>query len=258
MPYAKNGDVDIYYECYGEGPPIVFAHGAGGNAACWWQQIPYFSQKHRVVVFDHRSFARSRCHPDEMGIEYFVADVEAVLDQEKIDNAAFVCQSMGGWTGMGLTLESPERVKALVMSHTPGGISNDAIVAAREEADQNRAPLTEPFAHWALAPDFHRKNVNAANLYNQIGAFNTEFNLENLIQSMWQPIPLDRFENYSTPTLFITAEQDQIFPPSLIKLVAEIVPGAMVEVLGDAGHSSYFESPELFNETVSGFLDQFD
>jgi pimeloyl-ACP methyl ester carboxylesterase len=191
-----------------------------------------------------------------MSIEYFVADVKAVLDQEQIDNACFVCQSMGGWTGLGLALESPDRVKALVMSHTPGGISNEAIVAAREAANERRQPLTEPFAHWALAPDFHRKNVNAANLYNQIGAFNTEFRVENLVQSMWQPIALERFENYSTPTLFITAEQDQIFPPELIKLAAGIVPGATVEVLGDAGHSSYFESPELFNTTVSGFLDQ--
>jgi pimeloyl-ACP methyl ester carboxylesterase len=191
-----------------------------------------------------------------MGIEHFVADVEAILDQEEIETAYFVCQSMGGWTGMGLTLKSPHRVKALVMSHTPGGVSNDAIVAAREGASERRQPLTEPFSHWALAPDFHRRNVNAANLYNQIGAFNTEFEIENLVQSMWQPIPMDRFENYATPTLFITAEQDQIFPPELIRLVADVVPGAAVEVLGDAGHSSYFEAPELFNETVSGFLDQ--
>ena len=42
----------------------------------------------------------------------------------------------------------------------------------------------------------------------------------------------------------------------LTVLAAEIVPGAQVKVLGDAGHSSYFESPELFNETVSHFLEE--
>jgi pimeloyl-ACP methyl ester carboxylesterase len=254
MPYAANGNVNIYYECYGEGPPLVFAHGAGGNSACWWQQIPYFSKKYRVIVFDHRSFARSHCRAEEMGIQYFVDDVKAVLDSENIDSACFVCQSMGGWTGMGLTLDSPDRVKALVMSHTPGGISSAAITAAREESSSALKPLNEPFAHWALAPDFHRKNVNAANLYNQISAFNTEFQIEKLAETLWQPIPLEKFEGYSTPTLFITAEQDQIFSPKLIRLAAELVPGATVEVLGDAGHSSYFESPNLFNQTVSAFL----
>jgi len=31
MPKAKINDIELYYETHGEGPAIVFAHGAGGN-----------------------------------------------------------------------------------------------------------------------------------------------------------------------------------------------------------------------------------
>ena len=53
MPYATSGETSIYYDTYGEPgrPAIVFAHGAGGNAASWWQQVPVFSADHHVIVF---------------------------------------------------------------------------------------------------------------------------------------------------------------------------------------------------------------
>ena len=40
MPTAKVNGVELYYESYGEGPAIVFAHGRGGNHASWWRQAP--------------------------------------------------------------------------------------------------------------------------------------------------------------------------------------------------------------------------
>ncbi len=258
MPYARNGNVKLYYETYGAGEPLVFAHGAGGNAACWWQQIPYFSTRYRVIVFDHRNFARSPCSKEEIGLEHFVPDLEAILDKESIDQTLLVGQSLGGWTGMGLALRCPDRVRALVMSHTPGGISNPAIAAVRDQAISRLPPLTEPFAHWALAPDFHRRNPALANLYNQISAFNTEFKVEDLVKAMWEPLDPALFANYKTPTLFITARQDQIFPPALIELVAAQVPGARVKVLADGGHSSYFEAADLFNAALTDFFDGID
>ena len=31
MPYARSGDIDIYYETFGSGHPLFFVHGGGGN-----------------------------------------------------------------------------------------------------------------------------------------------------------------------------------------------------------------------------------
>ncbi len=50
------GEFELYYEVHGEGPPVVFAHGAGGTHLSWWQQIPVLSEHFRCVTFDHRGF----------------------------------------------------------------------------------------------------------------------------------------------------------------------------------------------------------
>lgn len=255
MPTVFNEGCDLYYETYGEGEPLILAHGAGGNTACWWQQIPFFADHYKVIVFDHRGFSRSKVDAALFDIKYFTNDLRAIMDKEEIESARLVCQSMGGWTGLGLALESPEKVKALVMSHTTGGISSDETDKIMKDKMKSRSLPDSPYAHWALAPDFHQKNINAANLYNQIGLFNTELDMEKLGSMLFKPINLDRLQNFDIPTLFITANQEQVFPAEMIIKVAELVPGAKIENLGDAGHSSYFESPDLFNETVSKFLD---
>ena len=63
MPTVNSAGVEVYYEDYGSGIPVVFAHGAGGNAAIWFEQIAAFSDTYRCVAFDHRTFARSPADP---------------------------------------------------------------------------------------------------------------------------------------------------------------------------------------------------
>ncbi|HJP49784.1 MAG TPA: alpha/beta hydrolase [Pseudomonadales bacterium] len=254
MSFATNGNTRIYYESYGEGTALVFAHGAGGNASSWWQQVPYFADRYQVIAFDHRGFGRTICPENELERRYFVDDLIAVMDQEEISDAILVCQSMGGWTGLGAATTHPERVKALVMSHTGGGISNDEIEKALKLTAEKRQPVTDPFGGWAVAPDFHLKNRAGSHLYNQIGSFNNQDQRQKLLSSLRDPLDPVNLENFNVPTLFITAEQDQIFSPEMIQMAAALVPGARVVNLGDAGHSSYFETPDLFNSTVDAFL----
>ena len=51
MPYAQNGNVRLFYQTWGKGDPIIFAHGAGGNAASWWQQVPIFADRYQAHKF---------------------------------------------------------------------------------------------------------------------------------------------------------------------------------------------------------------
>ena len=44
--HLKRPDCSIYYEVAGSGPPLVFAHGLGGNHLSWWQQVAHFAPRY--------------------------------------------------------------------------------------------------------------------------------------------------------------------------------------------------------------------
>ena len=82
MPHAKSDDVVIHYLDIGSGPSTIWVHGAGGNAAIWWQQAEYFSKTHRFVAYDHRGFARSPCPMPQVLTTKTVPDALAVIRGE--------------------------------------------------------------------------------------------------------------------------------------------------------------------------------
>src|SRR5579872_6931753 len=124
MPFLARDGCELYYEVHGEGSPIVFAHGAGGNHLSWWQQVPFFQQRFRCVTFAHRGFAPSTDTPDGPGREAFVDDLAALIDHLDLPQVHLVAQSMGGWTALGCALRFPSRVRSLVMASTTGGVAS--------------------------------------------------------------------------------------------------------------------------------------
>ena len=85
MPLAEVNGTEIYYEVHGSGPPLILAHGVGGNHAIWWQQIPRLSQFYMVVTFDHRGFGRSKEIPEGPHRGDYVNDLLGLLDHLEIE-----------------------------------------------------------------------------------------------------------------------------------------------------------------------------
>lgn len=254
MPFASSHHCEIFYESLGEGPTVVLAHGRGGNAASWFQQVPAFLKAgYRVITFDHRCFGRSYCPPEHFDRAYFASDLAAVLDSAGVDRAAIVCQSMGGWTGLRLAVEQPARVAALVLSNTPAGVSTPTADMAIAMARQ--AFAEHGIAASALAADFPAREPELAYLYRHIGSLNVQLTDDLHSKSPAATAP-EELAALKLPVLFITSERDTIFPPGAIKEIAGLLPTASFRQLAKAGHSPYFETPDAFNETVLGFLSE--
>ena len=257
MPHVRSGSAEIYYEIHGSGPTLVLAHGAGGNRVIWFQQVPVFAQRYRVVTFDHRCFGRSTCPPEDFHPKHFTSDLLAILDAEGIERAALVCQSMGGWTGLSTAVRHPERVACLALCGTPGGLVTPTVLAAAARIGQN-ASRDGIRGQAALAPDFPERRPDLAFLYDQVSGLNVDFPMEALAR-MFDPEgrvdPAD-LADYAIPTLLVAGEHDGLFPPEALREVAKEIPGCAWCDIPGAGHSTYFEDAEQFNAHVGDFVAQ--
>ena len=50
-------------------------------------------------------------------------------------------------------------------------------------------------------------------------------------------------------------EDDQISPPQVIEAGVRVIPGARLLRVPEAGHSVYFEKPDIFNFEVLRFIE---
>src|ERR1044071_5262895 len=106
---VKVDDVNLYYELYGEGDPLVLVAGTGISLAPWRVfQVPEFSKHYQVLIYDHRGLGRS----DKPDVPYstrgFAQDCAALMDALEIKRAHIMGHSMGGRVAQWIALDRSE------------------------------------------------------------------------------------------------------------------------------------------------------
>src|SRR5207245_1380154 len=96
MPYARNGETQLYFEVHGEGDPIVLIPGLGQAIEAWSATTGTLSRSHQVILVDPRGVARSDKPDVPYTGEIFARDIAPVLDAARVEAAHLVGHSMGG------------------------------------------------------------------------------------------------------------------------------------------------------------------
>ena len=254
MPIAPVNGTELYYESHGEGPAIVFAHGRGGNHLSWWQQVPVFAKSYHCITFDHRGFGQSTMVPlgPDGRRQSFIDDLKALLDHLEIEKTFLVAQSMGGLACLGFALAYPQRTRGLVLADTTGGVGDGSVAKLIQEYQAPTGTLAR-----VVAKSFIENHPVRTFLYMQISALNPTIPPEPVSPFASGEGPKgDELARIKFPTLVIVGQEDAIFPVHIMKAVHALIPGARLEIVPDAGHSVYFEHPEIFNRLVSEHLEE--
>ena len=96
----------------GDLPPLVLLHPGVGDSRIWDPLLAGLTARYRVIRYDARGFGQSPAPTVKFSP---LRDLAAVLGHYGVQRAAFVGCSQGGASALGLALEQPERVSALVL-----------------------------------------------------------------------------------------------------------------------------------------------
>lgn len=114
--YVPVNGIKVYYEVFGEGKPIVLLHGAFMTIEMnWGQLIPELSKTRKVIAIELQGHGHTPFSDRKLDFATLASDVEGVMNYLKVDSADVAGYSMGGSVAYQLTIQSPKRVKKLVI-----------------------------------------------------------------------------------------------------------------------------------------------
>ena len=242
VPYGNNKAAGKYYdirgfkmyaEVYGQGQPLLIIHGNGGSINNFVYQIPYFSQKYKVIIADSRAQGKSTDAGDSLSYEMMADDYAALLDAMKIDSADVIGWSDGGINGVLLAIRHPEKVKKLAATGT------------------NLVPDTTavPQEIWDMVMPTYAMLKNKPN---KTAQEKTQFKLFNLLINN-PHIPLNDLHKISCPSLIIGGDHDVIKPEHTM-LIAQNISRSYLWILPNSGHSTPVVYKDEFNKKVDEFF----
>jgi aminoacrylate hydrolase len=260
VPEVALGDAHIHYETHGAGPPVLLVPGLGGVGSYWEPNIPAFSQRHLVVVHDHRGTGRSSPSRVRYSVDQMTDDLLAVMDDLKIEKAHLVGHSTGGAIGQTLAARHPERLLSLVIyaSWTKADPFFRRIFEARRAllTTAGAAAYVRSTAVF-LYPDWW-VNENIGLLEEREKLVIPAFPPPEIVASRIDAIvDFDRtadLPTIRTPTLVICAKDDILTPPYFSRELARAIPGAELVELERGGHCVSETSTKAFNDAVLGFI----
>lgn len=109
--------VELYYETYGRGTPILTLHGTPSSAVLYVEAAGVLAERGLCVIYDRRGFNRSPAPTafDTVDMSDQVADAVGLLEHLGVDRAVLVGRSTGGQIAIAIAHQHPDRVRALVL-----------------------------------------------------------------------------------------------------------------------------------------------
>jgi pimeloyl-ACP methyl ester carboxylesterase len=201
-------------------------------------------------------------------------DAAALLDAIKQPRVHVVGVSMGGMIAQELALRHPQKVRSLVLACTypepdadierqrqfsvtalGGTISADGNVQI-DLTTVNPLMFFQTLLPTVFNPEFIQTELpKLMQIFS--GALEFGFSLEAIlaqVSAVTSHKATDRLHQIKVPTMVITGDADRLIPPANSDILAREIPNARLVKIPGGSHGFNFETPEVFNREVLGFL----
>ena len=107
---------DIFYSVIGEGKPVLFLHGNGGNSLFFRYHVAPFKHYFQLIFLDSRAHGKSNNWGEQLNFRLMARDTKEALDALGIEKTAIVGFSDGANLAMAFAALYPEAVSKLVLN----------------------------------------------------------------------------------------------------------------------------------------------
>jgi len=242
-----------------DGPVVLFGGSLGSDLRMWEPQVaPLVARGYRVIRYDTRGHGGSPVPPGPYDIEDIGADVLALLDELGLARVHHVGLSLGGMTGMWLGAHAPDRIASLVLCCTSAKLGPKQMWADRAatvRAEGTAAIADAGIGRW-LTPGFAAAHPEVAAFLREMIAAVPDEGYAACCGAVERMDQLDSLPKITAPTLVIAGAEDPATPPEgHARPIADGIPGARLEIVGNAAHLGNYERPEEFTRLILGHLE---
>ncbi len=240
--------IDVDVARMGNGPPMLLLHGGGGPIA----ELPFahkLAEKFELIAPTHPGFGGSEIperfdRVDDLAFLYL-----DLLDELDLQNVVLMGFSMGGWVAAELATMTTARLAKLILVDSVG-----VKVGGREDRD-----IADIFA---LPPEtineimYHdpSKAPKVDELTDEqltlISANRMALGVYTWDPYMHNPKLPQRLHRIDIPTHFIWGARDRLVTVDYGRAFSNMIEGASMTIINDAGHMPQIEQPDAFVAAV--------
>lgn len=247
----------IAYERAGQGPPLIFVHGAAEDSRIWRPQLDGLADEFTVVAWDEPGAGRSSDLPLGFELADFADCLAALIEALGLGPAHIAGLSWGGTVVLELYRRHPRLAATLIMIDTyagwKGSLSAEEIRKRTAGAREMLAAPPEDFDPTLPGLFASEPPAKFVPLLSSISADVRPATLGRQLTLMAEADQRDLLPCIAVPALLIWGELDARSPLSVARQFHEAIPDTELIVIEGAGHMSNLDQPQRVNQAVRGF-----
>jgi non-heme chloroperoxidase len=278
MPFIKSNSetkqntINIFYQEYGQGLPVIFIHGWPLNHEMWEYQLTELPKHNlRCIAYDRRGFGRSDRSWEGYDYDSLAGDLNELITQLNLSEVVLVGFSMGGgeiarYIGkygsdkiskiIFISSVTPFRLKTVDNTE---GIEKEVFENTIEKIKDDRPTFLKEFGKKFYGVNTSNQTVSKEILkWNQMLCLNSSPKATiDCVRSFSETDFRDELEMIKIPVLIIHGDADDIVP---IKLsgdkTAKIISHATYKVYENAPHGLFITEKNKLNTDIINFINQ--
>ena len=240
-----------YRDSGGNGVPAVFLHAGTGSSLAWELQVPVFTAVgYRFISYDRLGHGRSVLEP---GAQPGTApdDLEGLARHLQLDRFHLVGTAAGGIVALDYALSFAQRLRSLVVANSIGGVEDQDYQGLQRRLRPPQFAALPPQLR-ELGPSYRAANPQGEARWIELEHLSNATRLP--AQATRNRLSFSLLETITLPALLLSGDADLYTPPAVLRLFAARIRNSRSVVIGECGHSAYWEQPEVFNREVLAFL----